>query len=1670
MGTAIAAGILGTTLTTTAAGAATAGFGTYLLGAVINLGISALLGKVLAPSAPKSAIDRGIKNVVRNPVVPRRVIYGEAVTGGPYIYLGTGETNVNSETNNDLLHQIVALTGHPVDDIIGIWIDNEYYDISLNRSSNELDGSWFIEAGRLADEDIPAKLVKVLKNNGWGFADKTYVNDENNTVSAAGTRPGDDRSRIGEISTFINDDIGVRQSPWSSWPSNRARDTATGIWEYTGVDPDAKFHKVTNCSYVYTRFEHNTEAFSGWPNVKFHIKGRRLYNPALDSTLVEYGADSNGNHRIDDPDTWEYSNDWTLCVLDYLINTYYGLGVKADTAFPLDSTLNEIDWEEAISSYNISSATVSKNLEDYPSATEPRYTVDGVFETSATPISTMESLLTCAGGELIYSQGFYKIRPAHYRAPESESNIINEDMIVSSISIRSHTPRSELFNKVAGVYIRKLENENEAPHLRQDSNETTNKYLFEGADFPLVNPVDSSGINQYEIEDGEEIIKDFDYPFTLSSTMAQRLARIQLERARRGLAVSFEATLEILKYSVGDTVYFEILDDTRYEGEAFANPLGFDINQQLQDTPATTPYYRQFKITDMSYTENFTIAVAMVEESPDIYEWNDGFIQLDTNALISDLHIDSPIAPVGAPSYNTVTEVLLGTDIRTEITWNVPIRDSANPVLVDRLSIRSYILEYGIVDNPSEALPKNRVSKWITGGFYSPDDKTLDIQGPIGLNNLFIDDVTVYDFRIRSIANDGRRSVWVYFSEDTGSDYTPGIPYGAKRYYISAPDGIAIKNGVGTLNLLAYEITSAGASQLSSGTVQLRDASTNDLVGDTPNVGYQASFVADDINEIRTIVLKDDVSGPVLHSVTLIDIFDGQGRTVSLTADRLAFIYDATDTIQSPTSALFTATGYNFDSAEYYQFLVDGSVSNGQSWSTDNTFSYNAPTDFTSLPQVVTVQASNDDGTTVHAEDSVTVVGVRPGQNGSDSVTILLSNDTHSVPSDNDGSNPNLTGSGTTIDVYYGTTRLTGVNSTPGDGQYNVTVNSISPPGAVNTPSITHGQPTSVADFTSMTSNSVTIDYDIQVYLDSSSSPTFTKTQSLSKTPAGANSTVPGPEGDPGLRTIQGYLYMEKSTSPGTPPSAPSGTDEVYTFSTGLVSGDDVNTGASTTNAWENSPRTRDATSSNIHYTVRYYGQESTANSSTIGNLSWSNVVKDTEFSGVVRFINGTEIANSSTTYDPAADVNIKSTTIDGGKISTGSITANQINSEFYTGRTFQTRALGGTPTEPRVAMGTDGFSVQDLDDINTFYVDPDDGHIEVSGTSVIDNISAVSISNSWSQAAIDAIQGRLGIASVTPSSGGTFTDASLPISISGTTYATGDTPDSGVLTHAQGADITLSCKIEDGNDYQGPTNQNYSAPSYNVQFQYETTTPGVWANIGTAITLTGTASNLPEGGEYICNFNISKTASTTSSSLSAGDYTIRAQVTYNSGSSNNPRITQFAYSEPIVGSGASGTVTSVSVESANGFAGTVATATTTPAITLSTSINSPILSGNGTAIAAATTTGTGSTAVLNNAPTFVGEVTAGTFNATSDLYEKEEVKTYVPSDIDQLRTVSYKFKGCDKTRVGYIAQEVQEVMPDVVMRNTETESLVLDYNSVLAAKVARLEAQVLTLLKKLEE
>lgn len=96
------------------------------------------------------------------------------------------------------------------------------------------------------------------------------------------------------------------------------------------------------------------------------------------------------------------------------------------------------------------------------------------------------------------------------------------------------------------------------------------------------------------------------------------------------------------------------------------------------------------------------------------------------------------------------------------------------------------------------------------------------------------------------------------------------------------------------------------------------------------------------------------------------------------------------------------------------------------------------------------------------------------------------------------------------------------------------------------------------------------------------------------------------------------------------------------------------------------------------------------------------------------------------------------------------------------------------------------------------------------------------------------------------------------------------------------------------------------------------------------------------------------------------------------------------------------GTVTAVSIASANGFTGS-SSGGATPALTIATSINSPVLAGNGTAIAAATTSGSGSTVILQGSPTIttaaLGSSTATT-QSPSDNSTKLATTAYVDAAV----------------------------------------------------------------------
>jgi len=269
--------------------------------------------------------------------------------------------------------------------------------------------------------------------------------------------------------------------------------------------------------------------------------------------------------------------------------------------------------------------------------------------------------------------------------------------------------------------------------------------------------------------------------------------------------------------------------------------------------------------------------------------------------------------------------------------------------------------------------------------------------------------------------------------------------------------------------------------------------------------------------------------------------------------------------------------------------------------------------------------------------------------------SVVLTKDSHTFSSNPSGAVSSVAGADFSVKVLNGDTRYyLDTSASPADNTYSIGTITQSPSSGITFSSTTIGSSPfvdSLIDVTAVSSsnNAGTITVPIVI---NNGGPTFERTYSYAK-------AVDGVSGDPGLRTIQGYLYFEKTTAGA--PSAPSG--NTYTISTGLISGSGVND-SGTTNVWRNVPRTQDATSSNTFYTIRYYGEEAVANSTVIV-VDYSTVVQHTSFTGVVTFSGGTTLTDGTNSKTPleADDVGASgSTIIDGARITTGSIASSNFS------------------------------------------------------------------------------------------------------------------------------------------------------------------------------------------------------------------------------------------------------------------------------------------------------------------------------------------------------------------------------------------------------------------------
>ncbi len=344
-------------------------------------------------------------------------------------------------------------------------------------------------------------------------------------------------------------------------------------------------------------------------------------------------------------------------------------------------------------------------------------------------------------------------------------------------------------------------------------------------------------------------------------------------------------------------------------------------------------------------------------------------------------------------------------------------------------------------------------------------------------------------------------------------------------YFIRPLSGSQIKNSQGTLELQAVWISGSTTFDLKSGSVVFTSASVSTAVlrsgsGVTSGsnaVQFNAKFDAAAINNSRVIYLYDTGSNTVYDSITLVDTTDGIAAG-SIIADTLIFRRDPNNNLFTPATASVTASFFGTNGTEYQEryrvypfyessldrmyFTLDSdnpqitaSVDDGSGVRIASGFTNRIATKDLNFRVTFTDPQTFDSASTIE-----TFYIISDGQDGDDAYTVILTNDSHTLPTTNTGT-VTYTNSGTNILVYKGGTQLQAtLSANPGTGFYSASVSSSSniTPGNLSVVGLSNV----VADHSSMTADQASILYRINC----EGTQSVLKLQTLSKANQGAAS------------------------------------------------------------------------------------------------------------------------------------------------------------------------------------------------------------------------------------------------------------------------------------------------------------------------------------------------------------------------------------------------------------------------------------------------------------------------------------------------------------------------------------------------------------------------------------
>lgn len=448
------------------AGAVTAG--AFYLGAAVGtaimlgLGAAAIFDYVMDSMMEDVSVDTmGGRNVTKkDSTATRKMVYGTARTGGTIVY------QANSGDNNKYLHNFIVFSDGVCDfqeiyfDDVKAWGRNSSgLARYYNKYSTNDDGS----------ESVDGNKVQIVVRFGTDSQDALY----NDTVP-------------------YDDDIPTQ------WTSS---------------------HKLSGIAYIWVRLEYSDEIYTnGFPKITAVMRGKRLYDPRQDDTATAYSG--SGDQRIDSPNTWEYTNNSAVCLLNYMLDDRIGLGESLDSfdATSLLASMDDCDVDISLSG----------------GGTQKKYTCDGIIDSKNSHKANIQNILTSMNGQLLYSGGKYHVKSYNYETPHSQ--VVTEDMIIGNIDIATKASRRSLYNRVKGKFVSEEDN-----------------YIM--TEYPVqIYYTAGTTTKQFEIDDGETLYHEYNLPMTTNNVRAQRLARLTMLRSRMQSTIKFTTNAKGLLYTVGDNI------------------------------------------------------------------------------------------------------------------------------------------------------------------------------------------------------------------------------------------------------------------------------------------------------------------------------------------------------------------------------------------------------------------------------------------------------------------------------------------------------------------------------------------------------------------------------------------------------------------------------------------------------------------------------------------------------------------------------------------------------------------------------------------------------------------------------------------------------------------------------------------------------------------------------------------------------------------------------------------------------------------------------------------------------------------------------------------------------------------------------------------------------------